>query len=134
MSRQYSATFVRNTLAWLLFVVGFSCADEKSEPASASSSAVTSGAAECDKTPIDRSGTLPACAAGRAVRGKPGVPDDYSGPINGSLVLTASDLAAQALAAQIEQSRNPAGANPVDLGFAPIPAAALAPAQKAGAQ
>src|SRR5437762_2880456 len=121
MSRKQSARASLRAFTIVVFVAGAACGHSEPE-SSTNPSDLTVGS--CNKTPIDRLGTLPACAAGSASRTRPGVPDDYSGPANGSLLLSASELAAQAIAAQIAAARHPAGVDPVELGYPPIPAAA----------
>lgn len=130
----------RQRLSWrwaalimVLFVAG-ACRGDDAGSSSTGSSALTAGAGDaCDKRPIDHRGTLPACAAGRASRTRPGTPDDHTGPVKASLLLDASELAAKAVADQIAVERFPPGTDPVELGYPPIPPGARV-TQKVGGQ
>ncbi len=132
MERQHLDRARRATLASLAIAVLVGCGAGSSDDTSSNASAVTAGSAACDKTPIDRNGTLPACAAGSASRAKAGVPDDYTGPVKGSLSPTATELAAGAIAAQKQAEQHPANVDPVELGYPPIPAGARVAPNGAG--
>jgi hypothetical protein len=97
-----------------------------SDKTSGSSGAVTatgSGSAQCDMTPINAQGDLPACAAGVPSESGPGLPYNFTGSLVGSMALDASGLAAEAAANALSAARNPATQDPVDRGFAPAPVA-----------
>ena len=117
----------------VLFAVGIaSCSGDSSE--SAETAAVTvgssgSGSGSCDRTPIDGSGTLPACAAGTPGSGGPGVPEDFAGSNETSMPITAADQAAIAAAQALDIARNPPGQDPLDRGFGRAPATGSATPQ-----
>ena len=74
-------------------------------------------AAECDMTPIDDKGTLPACAAGTSTEEGPGLPYNFTGVISESDV-QAGDLATAQQAPMVAPAAQPE-LDPVDRGFAP---------------
>ncbi len=117
----------------LLLALVCACGDSSVEEGETAQSVAGSGGSgsgtqhsgdECDPTPIDAKGTLPACVAGRSNSRGPGrlanaiiLPEPPASPE----AVTSTERATQTM-----KVRNPASQDPLDRGFAPPP--------KAGAQ
>ena len=94
-----------------VLLYSLSCGSDESPE---SSHAVARKVGECDLTPIDDRGTLPACAAGKSSPGGPGTPIDWVGSAVPALTQSVESMTE---AATIDAARNSDHQSPVDRGF-----------------
>lgn len=111
----------------LLAICACGASDDVSESASARSQSVVGNGSgsgrqrsgdECDPTPIDSKGTLPACVGGRSTKEGPGNVADAV--IVTEPEPTAETKTATGRANQVMKARNPESQDLADRGFAPV--------------
>lgn len=76
----------------------------------------------CDPRAVDRNGHFGACAAGTSGPGGPGVPIDFTGKIETSMAISATEQAAIERANALAAARHPPSVSPIDRGFGSPPA------------
>lgn len=105
-------------LASLLAVTGsLSCGASSDEASTSEASQAVTDEEECDLRPIDRKGSLRACAAGKTTVEGPGKPEGFVEPPPPSAEEIAADVAAASRDQEKLQSRDGVGQDPRDLGF-----------------
>src|SRR5439155_10378558 len=97
--------------ATVLLMAG--CGDAKPTGESGSGS---DGSSDCDLTPIDDQGTLPACAEGTSGSDGPGLPVGFVGSVESSDPISPEQAAAIESAAAENAARNPVNRDPIERG------------------